>query len=134
MHKLENRQVELGYIGYVVKRVEEEFPTFSREKKANAMFGNIRDNTWLADYTIFRQKQSETLSKVKQSSVAGYTKADIVYTEKEVGEQYAKLVELNADNSRNLPDWAKYWQKVLRSETGLVEGTFEGQRVIFRSR
>jgi hypothetical protein len=130
MHKLENRQMELGYIGYVVKRVEEEFPTYSREKKANAMYGNLRDNTWLADYALHCQKASQgPAAATKTTPSAGYTKADIAYTEKEVGEQYAKLVELNPSL-----DWSKYWHTIIRSEAGLVEGTFEGQRVIFRSR
>ena len=132
--KVAAKEIDLGYIAYVVKRVEDEFPALSREKRANAMYGNVRDKTWWDEYQAKLRKGATPAPKSVPNQVAQYTMADIVYTEKEAGEQYAKLAELNQGNTHQLPTWGRYWQSLLKSSPGLVEGSFEGQRVIFRSR
>lgn len=114
--------------------MEDEFPTLSREKRANAMYGNVRDKTWWDEYQAKLRKGATPAPKSVPNPVVQYAMADIVYTEKEAGEQYAKRAELNQGNTHQLPTWGRYWQSLLKSAPGLVEGSFEGQRVIFRSR
>jgi hypothetical protein len=132
--KVATKEIDLGYIAYVVRRVEDEFPNLSREKRANAMYGNVRDRTWWDDYQAKLRKAAAPSPKKGAGSTVQYSLADVVYTEKEAGEQYAKLAELNQGSVHQLPSWSRYWQGLLKSAPGLVEGIFEGQRVIFRAK